>query len=133
MPKTTAKAAVTSKRKKQEEEEEEEERGSDEESDKQKKKKTTKPNPPQKKENNKEQTKKEDNPDELFVSLDSDYQRVTVRRWNNKLLVDIRKFYKDKSGEIKPGNKGLSLTMEQWESLKNNIDNIESIIQKMRG
>ncbi|KAK4685612.1 activated RNA polymerase II transcriptional coactivator p15, partial [Tremellales sp. Uapishka_1] len=65
---------------------------------------------------------------ESFIEL-SDYRRVTVREYKGKTLVDFREFYKDKtSGELKPGSKGLSLTLEQWEKLKENMSAIDAMI-----
>ncbi|MFH4974849.1 hypothetical protein AB6A40_001558 [Gnathostoma spinigerum] len=43
---------------------------------------------------------------------------VTVRAFKGKSLVDIREFYEDASGAIKPGKKGISLSREQYEQLK---------------
>ncbi|CAD6573219.1 MAG: hypothetical protein CYPHOPRED_005099 [Cyphobasidiales sp. Tagirdzhanova-0007] len=46
-------------------------------------------------------------------------KRVTVREFKGKILIDIREFYEDKNTEeIKPGKKGISLSFEQWETLK---------------
>ncbi|KDQ21743.1 hypothetical protein BOTBODRAFT_26169 [Botryobasidium botryosum FD-172 SS1] len=49
-------------------------------------------------------------------------RRVTVREFKGKPLVDIREFYVDKgTGEEKPGNKGIALSIEQWELLKSSV------------
>jgi hypothetical protein len=38
--------------------------------------------------------------------------------FKEKLLIDIREYYNDKkSGEDKPGSKGIALTLEQWHEL----------------
>ncbi|OWZ60281.1 hypothetical protein J007_00129 [Cryptococcus neoformans] len=69
---------------------------------------------------------------EEFFKL-SEYRRLTVRTFKGKTLVDIREMYKDKSsGALKPGSKGISLTEEQWEILKNNIQNVDEMVQKVQ-
>lgn len=56
-----------------------------------------------------------------YVTL-SESKRLTVRKWNSKLLIDIREYYKDKqSGDWKPGKKGISLTLEQYQVLRDVI------------
>ena len=42
-------------------------------------------------------------------------KRVTVRKWNDATLVDIREYYQiGGEGPYKPGKKGISLSVEQW-------------------
>ncbi|ALO60291.1 hypothetical protein CNA01205 [Cryptococcus deneoformans JEC21] len=69
---------------------------------------------------------------EEFFKL-SEYRRLTVRTFKGKTLVDIREMYKDKSsGALKPGSKGISLTAEQWEILRNNIQNVDEMVKKVQ-
>ncbi|KAL0250665.1 hypothetical protein I308_102848 [Cryptococcus tetragattii IND107] len=69
---------------------------------------------------------------EEFFKL-SEYRRLTVRTFKGKTLVDIREMYKDKSsGALKPGSKGISLTAEQWEILRNNIQNVDKMVKKVQ-
>ena len=50
-----------------------------------------------------------------------------VREWKGKMYVDIREFYVDKSSmETKPGKKGISLNVEQYQKLKEIISEIDS-------
>eukprot|EP00013_Stygamoeba_regulata_P006262 CAMPEP_0177629590 /NCGR_PEP_ID=MMETSP0447-20121125/751_1 /TAXON_ID=0 /ORGANISM="Stygamoeba regulata, Strain BSH-02190019" /LENGTH=101 /DNA_ID=CAMNT_0019130925 /DNA_START=88 /DNA_END=393 /DNA_ORIENTATION=- len=52
-------------------------------------------------------------------------RRVSVSHFRGKQLVNIREYYSDASGEIKPGRKGISLTVEQYEALKEAIPAID--------
>ncbi|OAX43304.1 PC4-domain-containing protein [Rhizopogon vinicolor AM-OR11-026] len=62
---------------------------------------------------------------ERYVEL-GQKKRVTVRDFKGKILVDIREFYgKDREDE-KPGKKGISLNLDQWDSLKKSIKTIDS-------
>lgn len=55
---------------------------------------------------------------------------VTVSTFKSRVHVDIREFYVDDAGERKPGKKGISLTREEWDKLKENMDDIEKAIKK---
>jgi hypothetical protein len=59
-------------------------------------------------------------------------KRVTARKWKNMKLLDLREFYKDKeTGDDKPGKKGISLTSEQWKTLKELSNDIDKALEKM--
>ncbi|KAF4042969.1 Transcriptional Coactivator p15 (PC4) [Phytophthora infestans] len=47
----------------------------------------------------------------------SSKRRVTVRYFNNAVLIDLREFY-DQDGVSKPGKKGISLSKDQWDALR---------------
>ncbi|KAI9511133.1 transcriptional Coactivator p15-domain-containing protein [Russula earlei] len=52
---------------------------------------------------------------ERYVDLGKK-KRATVRTFKGMTLVDIREYY-GTEGDEKPGKKGISLTVEQWETL----------------
>jgi len=54
---------------------------------------------------------------------------VKVREFKGKVYVDIREYYNDASGDMKPGKKGISLSVEQWNTLKENMDNIDEALK----
>lgn len=55
----------------------------------------------------------------------SSSRQVRVQRFQGKLLVDIRHFFKDGNGTIVPMAKGISLTVRQYERLKACLDVID--------
>nr|CAB3266686.1 activated RNA polymerase II transcriptional coactivator p15-like [Phallusia mammillata] len=55
---------------------------------------------------------------------------VSVREFKGKILIDIREFYEN-NGEMKPGKKGISLQAEQWQKLKQSIDDIDEKIHQL--
>merc|ERR1712021_54326 len=52
----------------------------------------------------------------------SDKRRCTVREWKDEIFVDLREYY-TKNGKKLPGNKGISLTVDQYKYLRNAILN----------
>ncbi|KAJ3803037.1 transcriptional Coactivator p15-domain-containing protein [Lentinula aff. detonsa] len=54
-------------------------------------------------------------------------KRATVRSFKGSTFVDIREFYGDSEESMKPGKKGISLTPEQWEVLKNGATIIDEL------
>lgn len=56
-------------------------------------------------------------------------RRVTVSSFSGSPRIDLREYYTDKeSGELKPGKKGISLSIEQWRTLLGLKDEIEEAI-----
>ncbi|PSN31161.1 RNA polymerase II transcriptional coactivator [Blattella germanica] len=54
---------------------------------------------------------------------------VKVREFKGKVYVDIREFY-ESDGELKPGKKGISLSMVQWQKLKSFVEEIDDAIKE---
>ncbi|XP_018956178.1 activated RNA polymerase II transcriptional coactivator p15-like [Cyprinus carpio] len=56
---------------------------------------------------------------------------VSVRDFKGKVLIDIREYWMDQAGEMKPGKKGISLNPEQWNQLKEQMSDIDDAIRKL--
>nr|CAH7725734.1 unnamed protein product [Callosobruchus chinensis] len=54
---------------------------------------------------------------------------VKLTEFRNTWYLDIREFY-NADGDLKPSKKGIMLTMEQWQKLKNHISDIDEAIKK---
>ncbi|NWI21687.1 TCP4 polymerase, partial [Crypturellus soui] len=55
---------------------------------------------------------------------------VRVSSFKGKVLVDIREFYVDKEGNAKPGRRGIALSAEQWNQLKEIIPAVDAAVKK---
>ncbi|KAL3189609.1 hypothetical protein MRX96_021365 [Rhipicephalus microplus] len=49
---------------------------------------------------------------------------------SGRVMVDIREYYEDGNGDLKPGKKGICLQLDQWNALKSQIDDIDAAIKK---
>ncbi|KAF5385815.1 hypothetical protein D9615_002576 [Tricholomella constricta] len=58
-------------------------------------------------------------------------KRATVRSFKGTPLIDIREFY-GADGDEKPGKKGISLTMEQWETLKSSMSTLDELFATVK-
>ncbi|MCJ8746991.1 hypothetical protein PDJAM_G00148210 [Pangasius djambal] len=56
---------------------------------------------------------------------------VSVRDFKGKVLIDIREYWMDQAGEMKPGKKGISLNPEQWNQLKEQMSDIDDAIRRL--
>ncbi|GJN21307.1 hypothetical protein PR202_gb08772 [Eleusine coracana subsp. coracana] len=65
----------------------------------------------------------------IVVAEISKNRRVAVRSWNGKIFVDIREFYV-KDGKTLPTRKGISLQLDQWKILRDNIKDIDEAIKE---
>jgi len=54
---------------------------------------------------------------------------ATVSEFRGKVMVGIREYY-EKDGKLLPGKKGISLSAEQWQALKDNIGDIDECLNK---
>ena len=71
----------------------------------------------------------DDADDGIVVAQISKNRRVAVRSWKGKVLVDIREFY-DKDGKNLPSRKGISLPMDEWKILRDNIKAIDEVVKE---
>uniref|UniRef100_A0A8C4ZD74 Activated RNA polymerase II transcriptional coactivator p15 n=1 Tax=Gadus morhua TaxID=8049 RepID=A0A8C4ZD74_GADMO len=69
--------------------------------------------------------------DLLSVSQIGKMRYVSVRDFKGKTLVDIREYWMNPDGEMKPGKKGISLNAEQWSQLKEQISDIDEAVKKL--
>eukprot|EP00039_Didymoeca_costata_P006820 m.93688 g.93688 ORF g.93688 m.93688 type:complete len:226 (-) comp13406_c0_seq3:1049-1726(-) len=56
---------------------------------------------------------------------------ICVNQFRNKLSADIREFYKDGAGALKPGKKGLFLSSYQWNKFVTQINAVENGIDHL--
>jgi hypothetical protein len=52
---------------------------------------------------------------------------VAVKKFKGKVFVDVREFW-SKDGEDLPSKKGISLPLEQWEMLREHIEDVREVI-----
>ncbi|KAJ4303264.1 hypothetical protein N0V90_002157 [Kalmusia sp. IMI 367209] len=64
-----------------------------------------------------------------FVALKANgTRRVTISDFKGKTLVSIREYYEDDSGNMRPGKKGISLSIEQYNALLAALPLLESVL-----
>ncbi|XP_008333973.1 activated RNA polymerase II transcriptional coactivator p15-like [Cynoglossus semilaevis] len=56
---------------------------------------------------------------------------VSVREFKGKVLIDIREYWMNPNGEMKPGKKGISLNPEQWNQLKDQMSDIDDAMKRI--
>ncbi|KYN34410.1 Activated RNA polymerase II transcriptional coactivator p15 [Trachymyrmex septentrionalis] len=54
-------------------------------------------------------------------------RQVNVRNFKGKYYVDIREMYYDKEGDLKPGKKGICLSMQQWRKFMNVVEEVDEV------
>ncbi|GAA5996802.1 transcriptional coactivator p15/PC4 family protein [Rhodotorula paludigena] len=67
---------------------------------------------------------------EQFLDLGKN-KRVTVSQFKKSTLVQIREYYMGDDGEMKPGKKGIALSVEQWDRLKKGRDSVDEAIDNL--
>ncbi|KAJ0266056.1 RNA polymerase II transcriptional coactivator KIWI [Hirschfeldia incana] len=68
--------------------------------------------------------------DDIVVCNISKNRRVSVRNWNGKIWIDVREFYV-KDGKTLPGKKGISLSVDQWNILRNHAEGIDKALSDL--
>ncbi|KAI5083427.1 hypothetical protein GOP47_0003170 [Adiantum capillus-veneris] len=68
--------------------------------------------------------------DNLICQLSSK-RNVSIQKFRGKTLVSIREYY-EKDGELRPSAKGISLSVDQWKVLKNNVSAVEKAIAEFQ-
>ncbi|KAI8535305.1 hypothetical protein RHMOL_Rhmol10G0163800 [Rhododendron molle] len=71
--------------------------------------------------------KDSDSDDGIVICELSRNRRVSVRIFQGKIVVDIREFYV-KDGKQMPGKKGISLSMDQWNVLRDHMDEVDKAV-----
>ncbi|ELW47555.1 activated RNA polymerase II transcriptional coactivator p15 [Tupaia chinensis] len=67
--------------------------------------------------------------DNMFQTGKMSY--VSVWDFKGNILIDIREYWMDPEGEMKPGRKGISLNPEQWSQLREQISEIDDVVRKL--
>ncbi|XVF14853.1 hypothetical protein REPUB_Repub09cG0097000 [Reevesia pubescens] len=83
--------------------------------------------PPQKASKSSSAAVDSDDSDAIVVCEISKNRRVSVRNWNGKIWVDIREFYL-KDGKQLPGKKGIALSLDQWNVLRDHVEEIDKAL-----
>ncbi|XP_011704126.1 PREDICTED: activated RNA polymerase II transcriptional coactivator p15 [Wasmannia auropunctata] len=73
--------------------------------------------------------KSEKTDDDNIWDLGSNRQ-VNVRNFKGKYYVDIREMYYDKDGELKPGKKGICLSMPQWRKFMDVVEEVDKVAKE---
>ncbi|KAI1344746.1 transcriptional Coactivator p15-domain-containing protein [Xylariaceae sp. FL0016] len=60
----------------------------------------------------------------------SNNRRVTISDFKGKTFVNIREYYTDASGDMKPGKKGITITPEQYNAFLEAIPAINAALSK---
>ncbi|XP_025157521.1 activated RNA polymerase II transcriptional coactivator p15 isoform X2 [Harpegnathos saltator] len=54
-------------------------------------------------------------------------RQVNVRNFKGNFYVDIREMYYDKDGDLKPGKKGICLSMSQWRKFMSVVEEVDKV------
>jgi len=56
---------------------------------------------------------------------------VSVSEFKGRAMISIREYYTADDGELRPGRKGISLSTEQWEKLKEHMSKIDAELEAL--
>ncbi|XP_040597826.1 activated RNA polymerase II transcriptional coactivator p15-like [Mesocricetus auratus] len=56
---------------------------------------------------------------------------VSARDFKGKILIDIRGYWMDSEGRMRPWRKGISLNMEQWSQLREQVSDLDDAVRKL--
>ncbi|CAI6335367.1 unnamed protein product [Periconia digitata] len=74
-----------------------------------------------------------DDDENKFVAIKANgTRRVTVSDFKGKTLVSIREYYEDAGGDMKPGKKGIALTIDQYNAFLAAAPLLESVLIKRK-
>jgi hypothetical protein len=59
-------------------------------------------------------------------------RKVTVRKWKNVILIDFREYFTNEAGELLPTKKGISISLDQWNKLKEYLVDIDDTIKRLQ-
>ncbi|KAL3678089.1 hypothetical protein R1sor_021045 [Riccia sorocarpa] len=67
----------------------------------------------------------------ITACMISKNRKVVVRSFKNITLIDIREYYGKDSEDLKPSKKGISLSVDQWKVLSENVSKVNEAIKEM--
>ncbi|XP_065566713.1 RNA polymerase II transcriptional coactivator-like isoform X3 [Artemia franciscana] len=88
------------------------------------------PNPPKKSKSTVKQSASKGSDEEPTWTLDKK-RFLKVRSFKGKTFVDIREYYEDASGNLMPGKKGISLSVQQWKKVQEAMDEVDEALKNM--
>ncbi|RWA03446.1 hypothetical protein EKO27_g11658 [Xylaria grammica] len=56
-------------------------------------------------------------------------RRIAIQNFKGKSYINIREYYSDASGELRPGKKGIMLTLEQYNALLKAVPQLNAELQ----
>ena len=62
---------------------------------------------------------------EQVWNLKGEETKASISSFKGKTTLNLRKYFKDKSGEWKPTKKGINLTKEAWNKIVENVQLID--------
>ncbi|KAL2641886.1 hypothetical protein R1flu_009473 [Riccia fluitans] len=67
----------------------------------------------------------------ITACMISKTRKVVVRNFKNMTLIDIREYYAKNEDDLKPSKKGISLSVDQWKILCQNMSKVNEAIENM--